>query len=125
MAELGYIPNSGARLLRGQSSTLLGLAVPDIENEFYATVARTLAESANAAHHQLVLAISGDDADVELRLVRELTESRVAGVVVVPSGAQRRETVALLNAVPTVQLIRRTPLAARRLGGHRRCRRAG
>ena len=110
VASLGYIPNLGARVLRGQSSTLLGLIVPDIENDFYATVAKAMAESANEAAHQLVLAITGDDPDSELRHVRELSEARVAGIVAVPGRALRRETAALLSLIPVVQMIRRTPL---------------
>ena len=110
VADLGYIPNSGARMMRGQPSTLLGLIVPEIENYFYATVARAMAESAHHAGYQMVLAIPGDDPDNELHHIRELSESRVAGVVIVPGRAMRRETAAVLNRIPTVQIVRRTHL---------------
>ena len=110
VAALGYVPNVGARVMRGQPSTLLGLIVPDIENDFYATVAKAMAESANQAGHQLVLAITGDDPDSELRHIRELSEARAAGIVAVPSRAPRRDTVSLLAMAPLVQIIRRTPL---------------
>ncbi len=110
VAELGYVPNWGAQIMRGQLSGLLGLVVPDVENDFYATVAKAMAESAYEAGHQLVLAITGDDPDSELRHVRELSKSRVGGIVVVPGRALRRETATLLTPTPVVQIIRRTPL---------------
>lgn len=109
-AALGYVPHSGARVLRGVPSTLLGLLVPDIENDFYGTVARAMAEAANVAGFQLVLANTGDDPDSELGHVRALVESRAAGVVIVPSRPMHRDTATLLARLPVVQLIRRTTL---------------
>ena len=42
--KLGYVPHSGARAMRLGRSTAIGLIVPDLENEFYGTVAKSLAE---------------------------------------------------------------------------------
>ncbi len=111
-AELGYIPHSAARVMRGVPSSLVGLIIPDIQNDFYATVAKALAESCNEAGFQLVLAITEDDPVTEVQHVRELAEARAAGVVIVPSRGIRRETAALLKALPVVQLIRRSPALA-------------
>jgi DNA-binding LacI/PurR family transcriptional regulator len=109
-AALGYVPHSGARAMRGLPNTLLGLLVPDIGNDFYASAAKAMAECVNDAGYQLVLANTGDDPDSELHHVRALAESLSAGVVVVLSRPVHRDTVALLSRVPVVQLIRRTPL---------------
>jgi len=107
--RLGYVADSAARLMRSGKSHLLGLIIPDIRNDFYAALAKGLAESCNDAGFQLVLAITEDDAVSELHHVRELCEARAAGVAIVPSRGIRRETLALLETVVAVQLIRHHP----------------
>ena len=82
--RLGYVAHSPAQVMRGATSTLLGLAIPDIQNDFYSTVAKAMSESYGAAGFQLVLALTDDDPDTELRQIRGLLSARAAGVVVVP-----------------------------------------
>lgn len=105
-AELGYVPHAGARQMRGKRSRMIGLVIPDIQNDFYATVAKTLAEGCNEAGYQVVLSITEDDPIVEGRHIRELSEARAAGTILVPSPALRRDTAALLHGFPVVQLVR-------------------
>ncbi len=102
----GYIAHSAARAMRTGHSSLIGLIVPDIRNDFYSSSAMALAKCCEAAGFQLVLAATQDDPDSELRQVRSFIEARVAGVVIAPSAASRRETMDLLARVPTVELIR-------------------
>lgn len=104
--ELGYVPHAGARQMRGKRSRMIGLIIPDIQNDFYAAVAKTLAESCDETGFQVVLSITGDDPVTEQRHVRELSEARAAGTILVPSPALRRETATLLRGFPVVQLIR-------------------
>lgn len=105
-AQFGYVADSAARVMRSGRSRLVGLIVPDIRNDFYAALAKELAQSCNEAGYQMVLAITEDDADSELRHVRELCEVRAAGVALVPSRAPRPQTLKLLRRIVTVQLIR-------------------
>jgi DNA-binding LacI/PurR family transcriptional regulator len=106
-AELGYVVHSAARAVRLGRSSLIGLIIPDVENEFYGTLAKALAQCCDAGGFQLVLAITEDNAESEARQVRALSEARAAGIVIVPSPAPQRETLALLRRVTAVQLIRR------------------
>ena len=41
-AEMGYVGNRAARMMRGASSNIVGLVIPDIRNSFYVTVAHEL-----------------------------------------------------------------------------------
>ena len=102
----GYVAHSGARAMRSGRSTLVGLLIPDIRNDFYGTAAKALAECCDAAGFQLVLALTEEDPDAELRHVRSLTEARAAGVVIVGSVKPHPETLTLLERLPAVQLIR-------------------
>jgi LacI family transcriptional regulator len=107
--ELGYIANRAARIMRGGSSHLVGLLVPDIHSTFYSMVAQKLSDCFENEGFHLALSLTGDDRDVELEQMKELVSARVAGIVSVLSAAPRRETITLLKTIPHVQLLRRIP----------------
>jgi LacI family transcriptional regulator len=110
--EMGYVGNRAARIMRGASSKVVGLVIPDIRNSFYATVAHELSMVMEAEGFQLILAETNDDRAVELRQLRELAASSVAGVTIVPTARPHRDAVALLQGIPHVQLLRRNPSLA-------------
>ncbi|HEY1720400.1 MAG TPA: LacI family DNA-binding transcriptional regulator [Magnetospirillaceae bacterium] len=107
--ELGYVANRAARVMRGGSSHLVGLLVPDIRSTFYSMVAQMLSKCVEADGFHLALSITDDDRDTEMQQVRELVSARVAGIVLIPSANPRRETIAMLRMVPHVQVLRRIP----------------
>lgn len=107
--KLGYIPHSGARMLRRTHSELIGVIFPDVQNDFYSKTMATLAPAFLHYGFKLVLASSEDRPSVELEHIRSLREARVAGVIIAPTAGLRKEAVALLGAIPTVQLLRRHP----------------
>ncbi len=108
--ELGYVPSASARVMRGGQSSLIGLVIPDLQNDFYASVAKTVADSLAARSMQLLLCVTDDDSDRELRELRTLLEARPSGIIIVPSATPRPETISLLKHVETVQLIRTSEL---------------
>jgi LacI family transcriptional regulator len=112
--QLGYVPSASARMMRGARSSLVGLIIPDVQNDFYATLAKTVADCLAARSMQLLLSVTNDDSDRELRELRAILETRPAGVIIVPTAAARAETAALLKNVETVQLIRTHPLLSAR-----------
>jgi LacI family transcriptional regulator len=105
--ELGYVANRAARMMRGGSSHLIGLLVPDIRSTFYSMVAQILSKCVETEGFHLALSITDDDRDTEMQQVRELVSARVAGIVLIPSAVPRHETIALLRMVPHVQVLRR------------------
>lgn len=105
---MGYVADSAARAMQCGTSALVGLLVPDIENLFYASMARTVAQSCHAAGYQLVLSVTEDDPANEEQHIRALIGARCAGVLLVPTGGITDGSCRLLDKVPTVQLIRRT-----------------
>ena len=106
-ARLGYVAHSAARAMRNGQSTLIGLIIPDVQNEFYGTLAKALAQCFDAAGFQLLLAITEDEPEFEERQVKGLSEARAAGIVFVPCPQPRKETLALLERGSWAQLIRR------------------
>lgn len=104
--RMHYIPNASARAMRGSPSPLIGLVIPDVQNDFYATVAKIVADTLAARSYRMVLAVTEDDPEREARDLRALAEARVAGVIVTLTAAPRPATLALLKNLQTVQLIR-------------------
>ncbi|MBL0924500.1 MAG: LacI family DNA-binding transcriptional regulator [Sphingomonadaceae bacterium] len=104
--QYGYVANSGARLLRTGHSQTVGLLVPDIVNEFYATIAKNLADDCSQRGHQLMLLVSDDDPQRELKLLQALLETRPAGVVVALTAVPRKETLSHLAGVRCIQFLR-------------------
>lgn len=104
--DLGYIANLGARSMRRGTANVVGLIVPDIQNEFYSAAARAMAEQCTASGYQLILGISEDDPHREEQHVRMLRESLVKGVLISPSPNPTDATIKLLESVATVQILR-------------------
>jgi DNA-binding LacI/PurR family transcriptional regulator len=105
--EMGYVANRAARMMRGVSSNLVALVVPDIRNSFYSTIAHALSKCLGSAELQLTLSETDDDRLIELRHIRELTSVNVAGIIIVPSARPHPESVRLLKMTPCIQLLRK------------------
>jgi len=108
-AQMGYVANSGARAMRSGAMPMVGLIVPDVQNEFYSTAARTMAHECSLRGYQLVLGVSEDDPLREERQIRTLRESRAAGVLIVPTAKPTDDSITLLRNTPSVQFLRFNP----------------
>jgi len=104
---MGYVANTTARAMQSGTSALVGLLVPDIQNHFYATMARSVARNCRQHGLQLVLSVTEDDPQVEEHHVRALVGARCAGVLIVPAAAITPASCRLLAGLPTVQLVRK------------------
>jgi LacI family transcriptional regulator len=82
--ELGYVANHAARTLASGSSRTVGLIVGDVENPFFATAARGLADALEAAGYTLLLANSDEDAAREEDALRAFATRQLDGLVVSP-----------------------------------------
>ena len=79
--ELGYRPNPTARALATGRSGHLGLVVPDLENPFFAAIAKGVQARARDAGRAVLVADTDEDGALEAELVQQLGES-VRGVIV-------------------------------------------
>lgn len=86
IAKLGFRRNDAARSLRsGRSTSSIGLVIEDLGNPFYSTLARAVESVARKNDSLLISASSESDLDLERRLVHEMCERRVDGLIIVPS----------------------------------------
>lgn len=88
VVRLGFRRNSMARDLRTRStSATIGLLIEDLANPFYAGIAAAAAQCALENDTLLITASSEEDADRERRLLLQMCERRVEGLLVVPAGS--------------------------------------
>ena len=77
MTELGYVYNRAAASLRRQHSDAIGVVLTNITNPYFAEVAAGLQDTLNSNGSVPLLAVSGEDRDVQFRLVKSLVERNV------------------------------------------------
>ncbi|MGD1068243.1 MAG: LacI family DNA-binding transcriptional regulator [Vulcanimicrobiaceae bacterium] len=107
--DLLYVPHSAARTVRRGHGHLVALVVPNVQTEFYNTVAKVLGQQARRAGYQLVLGLTEDDPHTELAHCQTLVEARAAGIIITPSAAPLKRTMELLGRTTCLQLNRYLP----------------
>ena len=83
--QLNYVPNQNARSLVTKQSKLVALIVPDIENLFFAALAKCVEDECAAQGYSLIVANSDDSRESEQALLRRLTSRGVDGVLLIPA----------------------------------------
>jgi DNA-binding LacI/PurR family transcriptional regulator len=107
MAELGYVYNRAAASLRTQHSDAIGVVLTNITNPYFAEFAAGLQDSLTSSGTVPLLAVSGEDRDLQYRLVKSLVERNVDGIVLVPAHGTTPEELPDLVGTPLVLLARR------------------
>jgi LacI family transcriptional regulator, galactose operon repressor len=79
---LNYRPNVNARALKKGSTEMLGLVLPDITNPFFAEYARAIEVAAAAHGYLLVVATSDGNGAEESRIVSDLADRHVDGLLI-------------------------------------------
>jgi LacI family transcriptional regulator len=87
VATIGFRRNMVAKNLRtGQVVSSIGLVVADLLNPFYAAIATAVEAVANRHLATMTIGGSGEDPARERRIVMQLLERHVDGLIVVPTG---------------------------------------
>ena len=105
--QLGYAQSMVARVMKGGSSNQIGLVLPNINNDFYSTIAQSLSKCCEREGYSLVLSITDDNRDTELQQIRVLAGAKITGIFIVPSIGMHAEIITLLKRIPHVQLLRK------------------
>jgi LacI family transcriptional regulator len=105
---LNFRPNRTARTLRRQSSEIIALIIPDIENPFYTALARGVEDRALAAGYSVVLCNTDDQHDKEARYLDIAISEHMAGVVLAPASANTDIDALLARNTPVVTVDRST-----------------
>lgn len=85
--ELGYHRNENARSLRpGQKSGLIGVAITNIANPYYAEMLRGIEEVMSRHSRRILVGNTKEDSELERQLVADFIGRQVEGLIVVPAG---------------------------------------
>lgn len=106
--ELRYVPNRTARRLRRQTSELIALLIPDIENPFFTALARGVEDRAQASGFSVVLCNTDDDPAKETRYLDIANSEDMAGVILAPASADGDISHAIAHGRPLVAVDRHT-----------------
>ena len=106
-SELRYGSNATKEILTGRRVHAVGIIVPDIELNIFMDFVREAEVRATKENYDLVVCLSGDDAQRENRLLKKMRAGLVDGIVITSTG----ENNALLNdinasGIPVVQVLR-------------------
>ena len=82
IAELGYTPDASARSFRTGRKRTIGFIVPDISNQFFATLVETLEEYLAQRDYHLIIANTKESMDREETNIRLLAAGLVDGLLV-------------------------------------------
>lgn len=110
VAELGYRPNAGARMMRSGSSRMVGVLLPALDVHFFGILAHTVEQALFARGYQAMICSTAESPDHEAAYIAAMLAQQVDGVIlaaVTSDGA----AVARLSAarVPIVAVDRALP----------------
>lgn len=83
--ELNYQPNLAARNLLNQKSGIIGVIVPEITSYFFSTVITAIQDSLSSVGYKILISQTNECFDREVKVVNEMSQLRVEGLLVSPS----------------------------------------
>ena len=105
VAELGYVPNSAARMLRSQKTFTIAMIIPDIANPFYPELVRGVQDVATA-HSYDVLVVNTDGTELlERNALDAARRGRVDGVILTPFWSKPVDLQPILSAGTPVAIL--------------------
>jgi len=109
-AKLGYRTNAVARALASGTTKSIGLVIGDIENPFFATVARGLSDVVLEGGYTVVLANADENWDIERQALEVFDTRSVDGLVVAPAPGSDAESIERIGRrIPLVVVDRELP----------------
>ena len=102
LRELSYVPNTIATTFRTGRAAVIGVAVPDITDPLFASIAKAAEELARTRGMSVVVTSIGVDADREVGVVQALLSQPLSGLVVAPVSADHGYLAAWAERMPVV-----------------------
>lgn len=107
-AQLNFTPNRAARTLRRQSSEVIALVIPDIENPYFTEMARGVEDVASEAGYSVVLCNSDSQIEKESTYLRIAMAENMSGVILAAASDQTDLDEILATGRPVVAVDRST-----------------
>jgi len=84
-SKLGYRRNLNAASLRSNQTDTIAVAVPNLENAFFAEIVSILEHLGAADHRAVMFLTTGEDEERARRQIYNLISRRIDGLILVPS----------------------------------------
>lgn len=104
--KTGFQPNELARALFKKSSKIIGVIVPNIENPFWAELARAVEEEAYRNGYKLLLCNSNNDSEKERMNIQMLNQMKADGIIITGNNDSTGKAIEE-SAIPVVVLDRK------------------
>ena len=88
MRKLNYVPNVLATTFRAGRTTVIGVAVPDILDPFFAAIAHAVEEQAGLRGMSTLITSLGADPERERPILESLLSRQLSGLIIAPVGAE-------------------------------------
>lgn len=105
-AQLEFTPNRAARTLRTQSSEVIALVIPDIENPYFTEIARGVEDAASEAGYSVVLCNSDSQIEKESTYLRIAVAENMSGVILAAASDHTNLDALLATGRPVVAVDR-------------------
>jgi DNA-binding LacI/PurR family transcriptional regulator len=102
--QLGYRPNLTARRLATGRTGMLALAIPEIDQPYFAELARRIGEEAVRRGYRVIVEQTLNDVDAERAVIRDREEGLVDGVIFQPARIDTMDIARLRPGTPLVLL---------------------
>lgn len=102
--ELGYRPNLTARRLATGKTGMVALAIPEIDQFYFAEMARNIGEEAGRHGYRILVEQTLSDVEAERAVIRDREEGLVDGVIFHPARIDTLEIARLRPGTPLVLL---------------------
>ncbi|HEY1180647.1 MAG TPA: LacI family DNA-binding transcriptional regulator [Phytomonospora sp.] len=100
--ELGYVPNLSARHLRRGRTGIIGLAIPELDNPYFAELAGYAIREARSLGYTLLLEYTDSDRATELTLAEGNRSQIIDGLILSPVQLTRADVLARRSTTPLV-----------------------
>lgn len=104
IAELGYRPNLTARRLATGKTGMIALAIPELDQFYFAEIARLIGEEAGRQGYRILVEQTLNDVEAERAVIRDREEGLVDGVIFQPARIDTLEIARLRPETPLVLL---------------------
>ncbi|MGV3713183.1 LacI family DNA-binding transcriptional regulator [Pseudolysinimonas sp.] len=104
ISELGYRPNLTARRLATGKTGMIALAIPELDQLYFAEIARLIGEEAGRQGYRILVEQTLNDVEAERAVIRDREEGLVDGVIFQPARIDTLEIARLRPETPLVLL---------------------
>jgi LacI family transcriptional regulator len=114
IAHLGFVPNAVARSLARSTTNAVGIAISISTNYYFNDIVSAIERACAALGQMVFLCDTQNEPELELKVVRELVQRRVDGVIIAPSADPENRAIEFLMSakMPFVLVDRLTSASA-------------